>query len=128
MMINNVDELNLLIQKCKEQGIIETNQVSDGFHTFQEIYTFRMMYNAALFNEWHSQGKYQVHKSLRHHEGELCFGGGWFVVAAMLPSGQITNHYPESQWDFFKILETKNALFPFDGHTPTNVLERIATL
>lgn len=24
-------------------------------------------------------GKYEVHKSYRHANGELCFGGGWLI-------------------------------------------------
>lgn len=27
-------------------------ELSDGYHTFDELYEFRKMYNAALFNEW----------------------------------------------------------------------------
>jgi hypothetical protein len=127
-MIQNVEDLNLLIKECKEKGIVETNYVSDGYHTFQELYTFRMMYNAALFNEWYKQNKYEVHKSWKHNDGELCFGGGWFVVLAMLPSGQITNHYPVNQWENFKILETEKALFPYDGHTSLDVLNRLSEI
>lgn len=39
------------------------------------------------------EGKYEVHKSYRHADGELCFGGGWFIVMANLPTGQVSNHY-----------------------------------
>ena len=81
-----------------------TEDTSDGYHTFKELYEFRKAYNVALFNQW---GKYRiskpedkmemcmydVHKSWKHHDGELCFGGGWFIVVAYLPEGQISNHY-----------------------------------
>lgn len=53
--------------------------VSDGYHTFNELYEFRKVYNAVLFNEWARLGKYEVHKSRKHHDGTLCFGGGWFI-------------------------------------------------
>jgi hypothetical protein len=128
LMVKNIEELNLLIQECKQNALIDSSDISDGFHSFKELYTFRMMYNAALFNEWHAQGKYEVHKSLRHHDGELCFGGGWFVVAAMLPTGQITNHYPLDSWEQFAIPAVERALFAFDGHSPLDVLERFAAL
>lgn len=104
---------------------IEKSQLSDGYHTFEELYEFRLMYNAALFNEWHNQGKYDVHKSWKHHDGELCFGGGWFIVVALLPSGQISNHYEGHEWDLFSIPETETAKHPFDGHTAGDVIERI---
>ncbi len=40
------------------QGLIDLcpseikGSLSDGYHTFNELYEFRKMYNAALFNEW----------------------------------------------------------------------------
>lgn len=108
---------------------VNPNQISDGYHTFGELYEFRKMFNAALFNEWHSQdNKYQVHKSHCHFDGEICFGGGWFIVIAILPTGQISNHYEIKDWDLFKIPETDKALFPFDGHTGADVLERLKNL
>src|SRR5690606_12891515 len=68
-------------------------ETSDGYHTFAELYHYRMLYNAALFNEWAAAGLYDVHKSVRHSDGSTCFGGRWFVVYAQLPTGQISNHY-----------------------------------
>lgn len=65
----------------------------DEHHTMAELYDYRLAYNAAAFNEWADSGMYDVHKSLRHSDGRLCFGGGWFVVVAQLPTGQISNHY-----------------------------------
>lgn len=116
----------------------EMGEVSDGYHTFNELYEFRKMYNAALFNEWakdHIIGsniepgpKYNVHKSWKHNDGELCFGGGWFIVVADLPGGQISNHYKAEDWDLFKIPETEKALLPFDGHTGSDVINRLKNL
>lgn len=103
-----------------------TENTSDGYHTFKELYEYRMLYNALIFNEWAKQGLYEVHKSLRHNDGELCFGGGWFVVVAMLPSGMITNHYEEKYWDNFKIPSLGKSSIPFDGHTPNDVANRIS--
>lgn len=99
--------------------------LSDGYHTFDELYEFRKVYNAALFNEWAAVGKHGVHKSLKHNDGELCFGGGWFIVVAILPTGQISNHYEVKDWDLFKCVETEKALYEFDGHTAEDVINRI---
>lgn len=108
--------------------------LSDGYHTFDELYEFRKMYNAVLFNEWGNPGfdilgvKYNVHKSWKHYDGELAFGGGWFIVSAMLPTGLISNHYKAEDWDLFKVPEVDKALFEFDGHTGADVLERLKVL
>ena len=106
------------------QGVA-TGQVSDGFHSFDELYTFRKLYNAALFNEWAKQGLYTVHKSKFHNDGKACFGGGWFVVVAVLPTGQVSNHYKLEDWDLFKIPATKKATVKFDGHTGADVIARM---
>lgn len=104
-------------------------KISDGYHTFDELYEFRKVYNAALFNEWAKQDdKYRPHKSLKHSDGALCFGGGWFIVVAILPTGQISNHYEIKDWDLFKIPETETALVEFDGHTAADVLERLKSI
>jgi hypothetical protein len=103
--------------------------VSDGLHTFNELYEYRMMYNAALFNEWATQKKYHVHKSKRHHDGEKCFGSSnWFVVVALLPEGQISNHYEMKHWYLFNIPELDKVAFEYDGHTPQESLNRLRTV
>jgi hypothetical protein len=113
-------------RSCRQQAEpVVDGSTSDGHHTFNELYDFRMSYNAALFNEWAASGKHYVHKSRRHHDGELCFGGGYFVVVAVLPGGQISNHYKDKYWDLFDIPQAEKALFEFDGHTGTDVLSRL---
>ena len=106
----------------------DVKDVSDGRHTFRELYEFRKLYNAALFNIWGENGLYEVHKSLRHYEGELCFGGGDFIVVAILPTGQISNHYKISEWDLFKIPSFEKAIFPYDGHNAQDVIERLKSI
>lgn len=118
------DLLPLLDQPESEPAKIDGN-TSDGYHTFNELYEFRKAYNAALFNEWALGGKCSVHKSLRHHDGEQCFGGGWFIVVAVLPNGQISNHYRVTDWDLFDVPEVERALFEYDGHTGADTLERL---
>jgi len=120
------DALNQLIKTMNA----DTNRISDGFHTFAELYEFRKIYNAALFNVWGNCmiPEYDVHKSRRHSNGELCFGGGWFIVVAVLPTGQISNHYELKDWDLFKVPAKDRALFEYDGHTPADVLERLRNL
>lgn len=43
--------VNQLIQSLKNRGI-SVKSLSDTYHTFQELYDFRLVYNAALFNHW----------------------------------------------------------------------------
>lgn len=106
-----------------------TENTSDGYHTFKELYEFRLLYNAAFFNglaydfDEYGVGHRPV-KSWRHSDGELCFGGGWFVVTVELPTGQITNHYEEKDWYLFQIDEVEKAP-EWDGHDAQDVAKRL---
>ena len=117
------EELKTIVQKTREDGV--TEDTSDGYHTFKELYEFRKLYNAALFNQWSDLGLYNIHKSKKHHDGELCFGGGWFIVMATLPAGQISNHYELKDWDLFRCEEREFAE-KWDGHTAQDVASRLA--
>lgn len=114
-----------------EAGKQIDGSTSDGHHTFDELYEYRKLYNAALFNEWWALREtlygfqFNVHKSKRHSDGELCFGGGWFIVQATLPTGQISNHYKLDDWDLFKCEEREQA-DTYDGHSPSDVAVRLA--
>jgi len=122
---------------------LSSKQISDGYHTFQELYQFRFLYNALLFNEWGkgftdqerikvsesgfpitNKVKYDVHKSWKHSDGEWCFGEPkkYFIVVAELPTGQISNHYKAEYWDMFDIPE-KDLANKFDGHTAEDVMK-----
>lgn len=106
--------------KPKDMG-----EVSDGYHTFNELYEYRMLYNAALFNEFAKQGLYDVHKSRKHSDGEYPFGdSNWFIVMAELPTGQISNHYEMKDWDKFQIPE-KTLANKWDEHSPRDVADRL---
>ena len=103
----------------------DMGEVSDGYHTFNELYEYRMLYNAALFNEFAKQGLYDVHKSRKHSDGEYPFGdSNWFIVMAELPTGQISNHYEMKDWDKFQIPE-KLLANKWDEHSPRDVADRL---
>lgn len=118
-MLTNI--INFLIR----HKYVDPGRISDGYHTFDELYEYRMAYNAAAFNAWAATNAVPVYKSWKHHDGEPCFGGGWFIVVAILPTGQITNHYPAQYWNNFRIPEVERATHEYDGHTPHDALMRL---
>ena len=123
-IVNNMyvcDNCSFPVYQQDEYELADKGEISDGYHTFNELYYYRMLYNAAFFNLLPSD---MVHKSKRHHDGEECFGGGWFIVIANLPTGQISNHYELKDWDLFKIPE-KEVADEWDGHTPQQAAERL---
>ena len=98
--------------------------VSDGFHSFAELYRFRALYNAAFFNELKARDEHRVHKSWKHADGQDCFGGGWFVVTAYLDGRQVSNHYEAKYWELFQC-EVRETADEWDKHTPEDVVERL---
>ena len=107
-------------QKDIDDELCKSGEASDGYHTFNELYDFRREYNAALVNS----GVWKAHKSYRHHSGELCFGGGWFIVMIETPFGQISNHYENKYWNEFHC-EEKEFADEWDGHTEKDVIVRL---
>ena len=113
-------EVGATEQKAIDDQLCKSGEASDGYHTFNELYDFRREYNAALVNS----GVWKAHKSYRHHSGELCFGGGWFIVMMETPFGQISNHYEHRYWNEFHC-EEKEFADLWDGHTERDVIARL---
>lgn len=102
---------------------LEAGTASDGYHTHRDLYEYRMLYNAHAAAGWHA-ARIPVVKSWHHHDGQPCFGGGWFVVVAELDTGQVSNHYAAEHWPLFAIPEVERPP-AFDGHTPADAAARL---
>ena len=101
---------------CEIAGVKEIDDLSDGFHTFRQLYYQRMMLFATIVK----QNKDKAWKSLRHEDGELCFGGGWFIVGIDTPEGSYTYHYEDNFYSLFDCIELERAKH-WDGHTEKDV-------
>ncbi|GAA2022390.1 hypothetical protein WDZ16_13035 [Pseudokineococcus marinus] len=96
----------------------------DEHHTMTELYDYRMLYNAHAARGWLAEGVAVV-RSWRHSDGEPCFGGGWFIVSATLPTGQVSNHYRAEHWDLFDFVPEVDLPPAYDGHTPAVAADRL---
>ena len=101
---------------CEIAGVNEIDDVSDGFHTFRQLYYQRMMLFATIVK----LNKDKAWKSLRHEDGELCFGGGWFIVGIDTPEGSYTYHYENDFYSLFDCVELERGKH-WDGHTEKDV-------
>ena len=101
---------------CKAANINDISDLSDGYHTFRQLYFQRMMLFAALVKQNHDK----AWKSLCHENGELCFGGGWFIVGIDTPKGSYTYHYEDKYFNLFNCEELERGK-PWDGHTEKDV-------
>lgn len=103
----------------KKEGL---GELSDGYHTFDELYHHR----AVLFAVLCSKFKSKAWKSKFHDDGTMY--DGMFIVGINTPMGQATYHYNiDPYWDMFNIKERKKAP-KFDGHTSAEVPERLLSL
>lgn len=117
------DDINKLIQEHK----IDTNQVSDGYHTFGELYEHRIQLWIKICQLY--SGIVAPWRTQYHSDGELAFGGGWFVLGLYVSTGkQITYHLPMKYWDQCEFAATLSQAPEWDGHTSNDVLERIKLL
>jgi hypothetical protein len=106
---------------------LKRGEMSDGFHTHNDLYAHRRMLTLHAVHAWLAAG-YKVVKSRKHSDGELCFGGGWFIIVAMLPmSTQVSYHYQEEHWDLFDIPEVDTPP-EYDGHSAEEVVTRLGSV
>lgn len=93
---------------------IVNGDISDGYHTFEELYKHRIALFVRLCN---SMGNCYIRKD--HYEG-------WDAVYLILPEGQISYHIP-SKHRCLLPNNTKEVDENFyDGHTDQQVLDRLA--
>lgn len=98
-------------------------QVSDGYHTFDELYDHRCL----LLIAFCSLIPTHVYKSRKHYDGSSF--DGWFIIGVYLVQNndiprKITYHVPDKYWDLAKFREQECA-DKWDGHTSNDVLNRI---
>jgi len=112
---------------------IDTNLISDGYHTFGELYEHRIVLYIAFCKMYsRDQPNYslkypEVWKSNTHSDGSVW--DGWFLLGVDTQSGkQITYHLPMSYWDQCDFATTLDKAPDFDGHTSADVLERLRAL
>lgn len=96
--------------------------ISDGYHSFNDLYYQRLILFAAICNTYTDN----AWKSKRHSNGEIPFGGGWFIVGIETPEGSYTCRYELEDWGLFKCKEIDRAPL-WDGHTSKDV-KRILSL
>lgn len=102
-------------------------QVSDGYHTMDDLYEHRFTLYIAMCKLLASRKSplFPVWRSKKHSDGEDAYKG-WFVLGVNKAKGtQITYHIPLDQWDKTEFAETLEKAPEYDEHTSEDVLTRI---
>jgi len=121
-----IEEINYNIKQEKN-----TDKISDGYHTFGELYEHRITLFIALAKILEiNANKYSERATWRsklHSDGSNY--DGWFILGLnKTPGEQITYHLPVSQWNETNFAETLDKAPEFDGHTAGDVLNRLKEL
>ena len=117
-----IEEINKWIKENGSDGI------SDGYHTFSELYDHRITLFIALCNFIYSEMSPPkiAWKSKTHSDGTSW--DGWFVAGIGTEKGeQITYHLPIDRWNELRVVAYDKAP-EWDGHTPQDVINRLKSL
>lgn len=114
---------------------VQAEEVSDGYHTMDELYNHRYALFCALVKIYDNYltplgSRVKCWKSILHHDGsfiEESFIAGMEVIQFDGTKEQITYHLPMDWWDKFKVINLINAP-EYDGHTSDDVIERLMKL
>lgn len=89
-------------------------EISDGSHTFNELYYHRMMLFAVICKTY----KDVAWKSWKHDDGSMY--PDYFIVGLNTSEGSYTYHYHKDHWDMFDVEELEYAP-KYDGHKPEDI-------
>ena len=97
----------------------ELGKISDGYHTFDELYQHRCVLFACLMKS-HPELSW---KSKKHSDGSEW--EGWFIAGMRLPTGDVTYHLPADMWELLGSIDTLELGVVWDGHTSADVVTRL---
>lgn len=123
--------INGFIKAGKEEANLDTNQISDGYHTFGELYDHRITLFISMLKQrtllLPVEQDSEIWKSKVHSDGSEW--DGWFILGIFKePGKQITYHLPISKWNETTFAEPLDMAPEWDGHTSNDVLERLKQL
>ena len=115
------DAIHTALYVLREKSERERNpgEVSDGYHTFNELYHHRAVLLSVICNH----DSKLCWKSKKHHDGTMF--DRMFIVGINTPYGPVTYHYDiEPYWNYF-IVEELDKAPEWDGHTSSDAINRL---
>lgn len=110
-----------LIDNFKKENPNESvGELSDTYHSFNDLYKHRTILTALAFLNLPYAWKSKIHEDGSMYDG-------MFVVGVPTPYGMISYHYDLEFWDMFKIPELPHAPH-FTGYTDEDVLDRLTNV
>jgi len=141
VVATSIDPLNLRVASDHETGTIRallgqtlralsggSDEISDGFHTFGQLYDHRRALTAVLAAVAADKAGDSWRSKAHHPDDDPMFEGGYFIVGINLPTGVITYHYKLSHWDDFASVPELEHAPKWDGASPTATVDRLLEL
>jgi hypothetical protein len=120
------------INEAKEHNQ-NIGELSDGYHTFNELYEHRITLYIALCKNLAGRenipmagpfDSYPVWRTKAHSDGSVW--DGWFMLGINYHAGeQITYHLPMTKWRECYFADELIKAPEWDGHTAEDVLKRL---
>lgn len=121
--------INEAIKSCEDKKLI-----SDGYHTFGELYQHRYALFIALckllqlYPPWEMNTKgINVWRSKLHDDGTM-FKDSFIMGIDRTGAKPITYHLPMNRWDLTDFAQTLERAPAWDGHTSDDVHQRLMIL
>lgn len=94
--------------------------ISDGSHTFNELYHHRMVLFAVILKNHLDK----AWKSKKHSDGSMY--ENYFIVGIDTPNGQYSYHYHMDNWKYFADVKELEFAPEWDGHQPDDVVRLLS--
>lgn len=122
--MDEIIEINSLIQEKIKSANLSVKDISDGHHTFRELYRQRLILFCTICNLFSNLSW----KSKKHfdEENDPMFEGD-FIAGINTPEGIASYHIKLEYWNLFNIPEIERAP-KYDFYSSDDVLERILSL
>lgn len=99
--------------------------ISDGNHTFNELYKHRTVLFATLCSILSSNPNYITWKS-KYYDNQDPIEDHFFLVGIIFPDKtEISYHCAPDTWDLFKSVPERVTATPWNGYTPDDVLDSL---
>lgn len=122
--MSKIDDINRLIIESKLSGEIFTKEISDGHHTFNELYRHRIVLFCTLCNllpeiSWKSKKHFD-------EENDPMFNDS-FIAGINTLEGVATYHVKLKYWEMFNIPKLERAP-KYEQYDSDDVIERVYSL
>ncbi len=124
----NMGDKSIHVSRGKDSDVIEIKteyKISDGYHTFDELYEHRYKLFAVMLCLFQQRTINKTWMSKLHEDGSMY--DDMFVAGATINDGEnISYHLPMSEWeDLAEVIPVLDKAPPFDGHTSFDVLNSL---